>query len=51
MYDDGTPYTASISSNLALDANKKVTGTGQYGEHGDDGSSCSQTFTATGSKS
>lgn len=50
-YSDGTPYTSSGSLNLSLDANGKVTGSGQYGETAQDGFSCSQTFTATGTKS
>ncbi|MFH0903020.1 MAG: hypothetical protein V2A73_20515 [Pseudomonadota bacterium] len=49
--DDGSILTGSVSYNLKLDTDDKITGSGTLSITGNNGFSCNQAFTVTGKKS
>lgn len=51
LENDGVTITMSVSYNLTVDAANKITGSGSASATADNDFSCSQAFTATGSKS
>jgi hypothetical protein len=48
---DGTAFTDNLSINLTLDTSQNITGSGTFNATFQGGSSCTQTFTVTGTKS